>query len=72
MKRFKDFAKEQNLDGEKVKLDSLLGKEITILAYQLTGSKYNSNGKMCLKLQFEMDGQRYILFTGKAGRAVQG
>lgn len=71
MKHFKDFAKEQNLDGEKVKLDSIVDKEITVLAYQLTGSKYNNSGKICLKLQFEIDGQRHILFTGSAVLARQ-
>lgn len=64
MKRFSDFAEEQTLDGDKVKLDDVLNKEIVVTGYVITKSKYKSSGDMCLKLQFEVDGARYILFTG--------
>ena len=61
MKRFSDFAEEQTLDGDKVKLDDVLNKEIVVTGYVVTKSKYKSSGDMCLKLQFEVDGARYIL-----------
>ena len=61
MKRFSDFAEEQTLDGDKVKLDDVLNKEIVVTGYVITKSKYKSSGDMCLKLQFEVDGARYIL-----------
>ena len=64
MKRFSDFAEEQTLDGDKVKLDDVLNKEIVVTGYVVTKSKYKSSGDMCPKLQFEVDGARYILFTG--------
>lgn len=64
MKRFSDFAEEQTLDGDKVKLDDVLNKEIVVTGYVVTKSKYKSSGDMCLKLQFEVDDARYILFTG--------
>ena len=64
MKRFSDFAEEQTLDGDKVKLDDVLNKEIVVTGYVVTKSKYKSSGDMCLKLQFEVDSARYILFTG--------
>lgn len=64
MKRFSDFAEEQTLDGDKVKLDDVLNKEIVVTGYVVTKSKYKSSGDMCLKLQFEVDGAMYILFTG--------
>lgn len=64
MKRFSDFAEEQTLDGDKVKLDDVLNKEIVVTGYVVTKSKYKSSGDMYLKLQFEVDGARYILFTG--------
>ena len=57
MKRFKDFAKEQALDGDKIRLDDILDHEILVIAHQITGSKYSDNGKICLKLQFELQGE---------------
>ncbi len=71
MKRFKDFAKEENLDGDKAKLDFILGKEIIVTDYQLTNSKFANNNRMCLKLQFELEGERYIVFTGSMVLARQ-
>lgn len=64
MKRFSDFAAEQSLDGEKVKIEDMLNKEIVVLGCVITKSKYNNNSDMCLKLQFELEGKRCILFTG--------
>ena len=71
MKRFKDFAKEQALDGDKIRLDDILDHEILVIAHQITGSKYSDNGKICLKLQFELQGERHILFTGSTVLARQ-
>lgn len=64
MKKFSDFAKEQVLDGDKLKLDDVLDKEIIVLGYQVNKSRYKGNNDTCLKLQFELDGAHYILFTG--------
>ena len=64
MERFSDFSKEDVLDGEKVQIDKVLGKDIVVLGYRISESKYG-NGK-CLELQFETDGKKHILFTGSA------
>lgn len=76
MKRFKDFAKEENLDGDKAKLDFILGKEIIVTDYQLTNSKFANNNRMCLKLQFELEAKDTSSLrlhgVGTTGRAVQG
>lgn len=64
MKRFSDFAEEQTLDGEKMKLDDVLNKEIIVTGFMVSRSKYKSNGENCLKLQFELNGTKHILFTG--------
>lgn len=65
MKRFSEFATEEaSLEGDKVKLDDILNQEIIVTGYNITQSKYKSNSQNCLKLQFERDGVRYILFTG--------
>jgi len=44
MKRFSDFASEEaQLDGVKVKLDDLLNRDIILLAYRVSESKYSKN-----------------------------
>ncbi|WP_287372401.1 hypothetical protein [Prosthecochloris sp.] len=66
MKKFSDFAKEPEiLDGDKIRLDDVLNKPIQIIGYKVTTSKYgkNKSGK-CLKLQFELDNERRVIFTG--------
>lgn len=66
MKKFIDFSQESKpLDGIKVSIGSILNKEIIIINYKITHSRYNneSNNK-CLTLQFEIDGIKQIIFTG--------
>lgn len=65
MHRFSDFADEEQLVGQKIKLDELLGKEIAVLNFRISTSKYSekANKKQCLTLQFEMDEKKYVLFT---------
>jgi hypothetical protein len=66
MKRFSDFAKSPNiLDGAKIKLDEVINREIVVLGFRITDSKYgkNKSGK-CLMLQIEIDGERKVIFTG--------
>lgn len=66
MKRFSDFAAEPvPLDGAKIPLDSILNRELTITGYSIRSSKYskNSSGKY-LTLQFQLDGEIRITFTG--------
>ncbi len=67
-KRFCDFAKEaMPLDGAKLRIEEVLNREIQVLAFRLKESKFERDvrGK-CLTLQFEMEGHRYILFTGSS------
>lgn len=66
MKRFSDFAADcLPLDGSKVKIDEVLNREIAVLGYKINESRYaKSNAPRCLKLHFELDGQRHVLFTG--------
>lgn len=65
-KRFSDFAKEHiPLDGDKIKIDAILNKEIEVLAVRIKPSKYGNKGTgSCLTIQFMMDGKRYVSFTG--------
>jgi len=64
--RFSDFATAPNiLDGAKTRIDDVLNKELIILGYAVSTSKFgkNKSGK-CLTLQFEIDSERRVLFTG--------
>ena len=61
--RFSDFSTEDAvLDGAKVPIDSVLNKEILITGFRLGSSKYQE-GKY-ITIQFEVSGDRLIMFTG--------
>ncbi|MCL1891701.1 MAG: hypothetical protein FWF97_00175 [Alphaproteobacteria bacterium] len=63
---FSDFADSRPaLDGRKRRIDEVLNKPITVRGHKIIASKKNA-GEMCLHLQFEMDGELCILFTGSA------
>ncbi len=66
MKRFSDFAEDAKLlDGDKIKIGRVIGKEIRIIGHKIKKSKYkDSNSERYLTLQFELDGERRVLFTG--------
>lgn len=51
------------MDGEKKKIDDILDKNIVVLKYRITESKYTEK---CLTLQFELNGCRHVLFTGSS------
>ena len=64
MKRFSDFAKTSTqITGDKIKIEQIVGKEIEILDYSINDSKYKEGTKV-LKLQFKLDGDTRIVFTG--------
>lgn len=67
-KRFSDFARELTpLDGAKLKIDSIVNKEILVTGVRLKTSKFKSDdASRCLTLQFELEGQRYVIFTGSS------
>jgi hypothetical protein len=66
MKRFSDFAIEENpIDGDKVKIDEILNKEIEITAYRIKNSKFEERKHAkCVTIQFKLEGQLKIFFTG--------
>jgi len=65
-RRFNEFAREERpLDGDKVKIEAILNKEILVTGFKMRDSKYSAkNSKICLTIQFECDGKRQIVFTG--------
>lgn len=62
MKRFKDFGKNNTLEGDKIKIEKVLNTEIIILGYDINPSKHN-DGKY-LTLQLEINNEKRVLFTG--------
>lgn len=65
-KSFADFAEESRpLDGEKIRIDEVIDREMTVIGFNLRRSRYEKNrsGK-CLLLQMEIGGERRVLFTG--------
>lgn len=65
MKRFADFADEDVLDGDKIKISDILNKEVVIINYAIRESRYSKNksGKY-LTLQIKHEGERHVIFTG--------
>jgi hypothetical protein len=67
MKRFSDFDIKpgDTFTGDKIKIDKILNREITVLKYKTEESKFpkNKSGK-CLHLQIELANQRMIIFSG--------
>ena len=65
MNKFADFAEEETLDGGKIKITDMLNREIIVTGYKVTESKFSkSNSERCLKLQFELENKKYVMFTG--------
>lgn len=65
-KRFADFADEATpLDGDKIRIEQIVGQEILLIGYNIRRSKFEKNrsGK-CLLLQMELNGEHRVLFTG--------
>lgn len=67
MKQFSDFAKEEErLEGDKVKLDSILDQEITIHGFTLAKSNYSKNKSgQYITVQFsKQDAEKQVFFSG--------
>lgn len=72
MRKFSDFAAEGNLDGDKIKITDVVNREIVVIGYKITTSKFRkSNSDKCLTIQFMLDDRKYILFTGSTILADQ-
>lgn len=66
MKKFSDFSTEETLlIGDKVKIETIIGKEIIITGYRITDSKFKEkNHVKCTTIQFSIDDIQKIFFTG--------
>jgi hypothetical protein len=66
-KRFSDFAEEQApLDGAKMKIDSIINKEISVTGFKIRVSKFTDGSRRCLTLQFDLNSQKYVVFSGSS------
>lgn len=66
LKKFSDFATNTTImTGDKIKIEEVIGKDIEVIGYKISNSKYQKegNGKV-LTLQFNINGVSRILFTG--------
>lgn len=66
MKRFSEMnitTEIKGFVGDKIKINKLLNKKISVHAFKLGGSKYEGKGD-CLTLQISLAGTKHIVFTG--------
>ncbi len=66
LQKFSDFAeKHEKLEGDKVKIDSILNKEIAITGYKIAKSKIKE-GQDYLTIQFmyKSENEYRVVFTG--------
>jgi hypothetical protein len=61
--RFGDFAEEETFDGDKIKLDEILNKEILVAGYKIKDS-HQKKGTQYLTIHFELGGEKHVTFTG--------
>lgn len=66
MKRFSDFSNSNiTVTGEKIKIESVLDKEIEVINYSIEDSKFKKDDTdKLLTLQFKLNREEKILFTG--------
>lgn len=63
---FSDFAKDKlPMPGDKKRLGEILNKEILVTDFRVTKSKQR-DGEKCLQMQFVMNSNVYVLFTGSS------
>jgi len=60
-------VKEQGIDGKKIGIKDILDKEIKVLGYKITESKYGKDGNdKCTTIQFELENENRVVFTGSS------
>ena len=69
LKNFKDLGIKtdlaQSFTGDKIKIERLLNREITVIDFRIVPSKYPEKGNgMRLDLQIEVDGVQRVMWHG--------
>lgn len=69
MNKFQDFKIEvshKNFVGDKIKIDRLVNRQITVHEYKIEPSKFEGKGK-CLHLQLSIGDTKHVVFTSAQG-----
>lgn len=53
-----------SLVGDKIKINRILNREITVTDFRIEESKYGESGSKCLYIQFNIGDQQHVVFTG--------
>jgi len=68
MIEFKDLGiknEVRGFEGEKIKIDRILNRQIKVIEYKIADSKFaKQNSDKCLQLQIEVDNLKRVVFTG--------
>jgi hypothetical protein len=67
MNNFKQFniqATSKSFEGDKIKIDRILNKQIVVYDFKIENSKYEKGNGKCLYLQIHVDNAKRVLFTG--------
>ena len=68
MKSFSELGIEtpvKSFEGDKISIESVLGKTIKVLGFKIQESKYQEKGNgKCLHIQIEYNGEMRVLFSG--------
>lgn len=63
--RFSDFAEQEGpFEGKKRSINDILNLEILVLDFKLSKSKFKGKCDFYITIQFSIDQEKYILFTG--------
>lgn len=69
MKSFSDMGikvNSPNFTGDKIKIDRILNREITVIDFKIEDSTVKI-GTKCLHLQIEIEGTKHVHFSGSKG-----
>jgi hypothetical protein len=69
MNDFKDFGivpESKAFEGDKIKIDRILNKEIVVYGFKIGKSKFEKGNGDLLTLQIHVDNSKRILFTGSS------
>lgn len=56
----------KSFEGDKIKIDRVLNKQIIVDDYKIEASKYEKGNGKCLYLQIHVDNTKRVLFTGSS------
>lgn len=54
----------KGFEGDKISLESILDKNIKVLAFELKASKFEKGNDNCLYLQIELNQEKRVFFSG--------